>query len=369
MNDPVSIYDRAESLALGNLPNRAIQAFSPAAFAEYGYPFKVRHTSELWRYVDVMHEGRFERNLLLLKETTNEEIALAKWAAEGIHSYALSMFSRHFSGRNCVTRAIHQLRGICALSAAQRLAVLELGPGSGCLTLLLSKVGHSVDTVEASQAFALHQAELFNFVLADKFTRFDQATEFQTDTDSFAAGHIRQMPWWNFASDQSAIGRYDVVTANHAFAEFHEDALHYVLRRFGPDHKHLYGETPIIIAEGLGRSFQPYPNVLQQFNESGWVYTVNKTFYTFMYDPLGAKYQLLDELSRARYERSWRRKLKRRTYLLLQAMKKTGFKKPKSSEHDSISRLRDIFNKEVPDEIIPDERFLISPTRLKRHDY
>ncbi|NBR37673.1 MAG: hypothetical protein EBT80_10100, partial [Chitinophagales bacterium] len=67
MSDLVASYDSAERRALAHLPNRAIQAFGAVTFASVGYPFRVHDQRELWRYIDVMHEGRFERNLALLK--------------------------------------------------------------------------------------------------------------------------------------------------------------------------------------------------------------------------------------------------------------------------------------------------------------
>lgn len=147
----VAKYDLAERRALASLPNRAIQAFGAVTFASVGYPFRVHDKSELWRYIDVMHEGRFERNLASLKVVSNEELQLASWLARRTHDYSVTHFSRPFTGRHCLTRSLFQLRGIQRIRAERPgNKVLELGPGSGYLSLLMAKTGYAVDKLEVA---------------------------------------------------------------------------------------------------------------------------------------------------------------------------------------------------------------------------
>lgn len=163
MKNTVIDYDSAELHGIARLPNRAIEAFQAAHFSSVGYPFRVKHASELWRYIDVMHEGRFEANLRLLKRITPKELDLAQLLARKTLAYSQLHFGRNLTGRHSITRALLQLRSlsIAGYNCGEARNILELGPGSGFLSLLMALTGHAVSTVDVAQAFALHQAALF----------------------------------------------------------------------------------------------------------------------------------------------------------------------------------------------------------------
>ena len=52
-------YDAREAMACQALPNRVVEAFRPVTFGSFGYPVHVDDNEELWKYVDVMQENRF----------------------------------------------------------------------------------------------------------------------------------------------------------------------------------------------------------------------------------------------------------------------------------------------------------------------
>lgn len=357
MSDLVTDYDSAERRALAHLPNRAIQAFGAVTFASVGYPFRVHDRAELWRYIDVMHEGRFERNLALLKKVSNEEIQLAAWLAEGTFDYSNANFSRPFTGRHSLTRALFQLRGIRRMRDERPgNKILELGPGSGYLSLLLAKTGYAVDTVEVAQAFVLHQSLFFKHFLPNESQVIHHGgTNALTPTSS--AG-IRQVPWWFYADDAHATLDYDFITANHALAEFQPDSLSFLLRRFGKSHAERFGRSPIIVAESLGARVRPWESVLQQFHEHGWSHEFDGSFYVFQYRPAHASEQLKEDYKERRYQRSFMRSVKRASYLFIHKLRKKTPKKVALTSDASLHTLKSIFDRLLPGEKTPDERYL-----------
>jgi len=358
MADIVAAYDLAEREALTQLSNRAITAFGAVTFASVGYPFRVHDQRELWRYIDVMQEGRFESNLQLLKSVTDEEVRLAAWLADGTFEYSSTMFQRPFTGRHCITRTLIQLRGIeRAGKECSGKRVLELGPGSGFLSLLMAKSGYAVDTVEVAQAFALHQSLFFQHFLPNS-SHVLHLTDNRPPESPPSEGWIHQIPWWTYAKSSDLPYAYDIITANHALAEFHPESIGFLVRCFGRLHTDKFGRSPIIVAETLGAGVHPREKVLQQFNENGWESEVDGSFFIFRYNPVVAKKQLASNLREQRYQRSLRRKVKRVAYLrLVQRVKRVKPNLTEGAEDSSLRALRQVFDRHIPNEMTPDEVF------------
>ena len=66
MSNIVENYNQAERAGRATVSNRVIEAFSLEVFETLGYPCRIDSESELWRYHDVMQEGRFIQNLRLI---------------------------------------------------------------------------------------------------------------------------------------------------------------------------------------------------------------------------------------------------------------------------------------------------------------
>lgn len=235
--------------------------------------------------------------------------------------------------------------------------VLELGPGSGYLSLLMAKTGYAVDTVEVAQAFVLHQSMFFSHFLPGASQVMHQPRQQSADSTPTAA--IRQIPWWVYADHSRQLHDYDLITANHALAEFHPESLGYLLRRFGKEHQESFGRSPVIVAEWLGARVRRYEDVLQQCHEHGWSHEFVEPFYIFRFESETARRQLDDDLDQRRYERQPRKTLKLVTnWVSRRDANRHKIGQIVQSENSSLQKLRDVFNSLIPNEKTPDEVFL-----------
>jgi hypothetical protein len=151
---------------------------------------------------------------------------------------------------------------------------------------------------------------------------------------------------------------YDLVTVNHALAEFHPASLVHLLHRFGQTHSAKFKYSPPIIAEGLGGG-RTHSAVLQQMHECGWSSQAKGPFYLFKYDPVLASQQFADELRQQQYQKSLRRKVKRTIYLtVVERRKKHNIATDTNQEDQSLQQLRQVFDHHIPNEQHPDTLYL-----------
>lgn len=347
----VEAYSEAERIAVGTLSNRAIEAFGLVAFQTFGYPIRVSSDSELWRYHDVMQEGRFESNLRLLGAISNEEVEVLRWLGTTLCEFSTQHFERRMSGRHAATRALLQLRLVLnSLAGAQPERVLEMGPGSGYLSLLMAKSGMRVTTVEAAQALSCYQTLCFRHFFGAAFLDY-RVTNSHLDCEPIAL--IRQLPWWKFANEEYDLPRVDVVAANSVLAELHPSALRYVFRRYGPEHKAKFGKTPVICAEALGSSIvNTWEDTLRRILRCGWTVEIRPhRSYVFRYEPEDADEQLARDSIRSHRNRL-------RNYLVSLARKSLRHKSS-STESQNLNHdvVRSVFDQLDSCLETPDERF------------
>ena len=108
MENLVEKYNQAEREGRAAVSNRAIEAFGLEVFGALGYPFKVNDLSGLWRYHDVMHEGRFEGNLKLVKRYTDHEFNLITKTAKQILNFSEHHLPIRNSGKHALMRSLFQ---------------------------------------------------------------------------------------------------------------------------------------------------------------------------------------------------------------------------------------------------------------------
>jgi hypothetical protein len=244
----VEQYNQAERAGRATVSNRAIESFSLELWNTLGYPFKVDSESELWRYHDVMQEGRFKKNLRAIGNYSEHEFDLVTKAAKQILGFSERHLPIRNSGKHALTRSLYQYQLLMKNRPHDGpLRILEIGPGSGYLGLLLANDGHQYFAMDAAQAFYLYQKKLWSDIYGSDYFDYSEST---SRPDSAKVTHI---PWWQFANLSIPIPDVDIVTINHALCEMHPTAVKTIFAR-------LYAawgdnEKKLVLAEGMGYDY------------------------------------------------------------------------------------------------------------------
>ena len=248
MSNIVDRYNQAERAGRATVSNRAIESFSLELWNTLGYPFKVDSESELWRYHDVMQEGRFNENLRLIADYSDSEFELITKTARQILSFSERQLPIRNSGKHALTRSLYQYQ----LLKKHRphdgpLRILEIGPGSGYLGLLLANDGHQYFAMDAAQAFYLYQKKLWSDIFGADYFDYSESTS-RPDT-----AKVTHIPWWQFANLSIPIPDVDVVTINHALCEMHPTAVKIIFARLYA----TWGDTDkkLVLAESWGYDY------------------------------------------------------------------------------------------------------------------
>ena len=151
MSNIVDRYNQAERAGRATVSNRAIEAFSLEVFNTLGYPCRIDDESELWRYHDVMQEGRFKANLRMIESYSDHEFDLVTKTAKQILSFSERHLPIRNSGKHALTRSLYQYQLLMKHRPHDGpLRILEIGPGSGYLGMLLANDGHQYFAMDAA---------------------------------------------------------------------------------------------------------------------------------------------------------------------------------------------------------------------------
>jgi len=248
MSDIVEKYNQAERAGRATVSNRAIESFSLELWNTLGYPFKVDSESELWRYHDSMQDGRFTQNLRLIGSYSEHEFDLITETAKQILSFSERHLPIRNSGKHALTRSLYQYQLLLKNRPHDApLRVLEIGPGSGYLGLLLANDGHQYFAMDAAQAFYLYQKKLWSDIYGADYFDFSESSS-RPDT-----AKVTHIPWWQFANLSIPIPDVDVVTINHALTEMHPQAVKTIFTRLYS----AWGDTDkkLVLAESWGYDY------------------------------------------------------------------------------------------------------------------
>src|SRR6266566_966156 len=264
----VKEYEARENEAVAALPNRIVEMVNPVVFASEGYPTRVRNDSELWKYLDVMHETRFERDFATLfgGGMTEQEFALLQRAARLSCEFSNECFKRNSATRGSLLRALNVYRHISDIFGGSPARVFELGPGSGYLGCLFLLNNWSYAASDITQAFYLAQNRLWDHASGGCLR--DLAADPAWD-GTLAPGQPVHIPWWEFFSlPERGVPSVDVVTCNHALAEVHPNSMAFALR---VAHEMLSGDgMKVFVFEGWGfERFVPRSMITEQFYRFG----------------------------------------------------------------------------------------------------
>jgi len=375
VKDLVTRYNEAELQARATVSNRAIEAFALEVFSVLGYPFRVDSEAELWRYHDVMQEGRFERNLHLIQDSEHD-FDLVRKTAKQILDFSEHCLPFRSCGKHALTRSLYQFQLIIKNRPHDgKLKILEIGPGSGYLGILLANDGHEYFAMDAAQAFYLYQKKIWSHIFQSEYFDFSESTSRPTNP------RITHLPWWRFANLSIALPEIDIVTVNHALTEMHENAVKLIFSRLHGQ----WGDNPlkIVLAEKLGYDyFKRKDEMFASIQELGFSFNQPQAeVYIWVPDSDAAQRQLTDaaqrQVTETKLQTSFRSQIKTKIFKkfnkLIARLLKTSVGRQlakmigrgplKKSEQTTelslqIRNLRTFLDELVPGELTPDENFL-----------
>jgi hypothetical protein len=205
-----------------------------------------------------MQEGRREYNWGLLGGgLTLDEFRKFQVITADVDRLAQARFSRRMQVTTTLLRALYQARLVSHFDAS---TVLEVGPGSGYLGLLLMMSGCQYVAVDSCQAFYLWQNLLWEAM------------------DEKPQAHLT---WWEWADYE--IKDVDLITANHVLCEMHPNAVAFLGYRAQ--------RVPNLVFDGWGWNVaNPELGVAGKLSEFGFTLLVNERDYGLF--STGTKYSL-----------------------------------------------------------------------------
>ena len=195
-----------------------------------------------------MQEGGFKRNLQLIGKYSEDDFALVTKTPKQILGFSERHLPIRNSGKHALTRSLYQYQLLMKHRPHDAaLRVLEIGPGSGYLGMLLANDGHQYFAMDAAQAFYLYQKKLWSDIYgADYF-------DYSESSPRPSTAKVTHIPWWQFANLSIPIPDVDVVTINHALTEMHPQAVKTIFARLYS----AWGDTDkkLVLAESLGYDY------------------------------------------------------------------------------------------------------------------
>jgi len=319
-----------------------------------------------------MQDGRFERNLHLIKDSEHD-FDLVRKTAKQILDFSEHCLPFRSCGKHALTRSLYQYQLIVQNRPHDgKLKILEIGPGSGYLGILLANDGHEYFAMDAAQAFYLYQKKIWSHTFQSDY--FDYSESANRPINS----KITHVPWWRFADLSVALPEIDIVTVNHALAEMHENAVKLIFSRL----YRQWGDNPlkIVLAEKLGYDyFKRKAKMFASIQELGFSLALpQKDVYIWVPDSNEAQSQLTQTKlqtsfwNRAKtiiFQKMVARIFQKMVARLLktsvgrQLAKMIGRGPLKKSEQTTelglqVRKLRTFLDELVPGELTPDESFL-----------
>jgi len=225
-------YDQAETEAVKNTPNTAVEAFQYVLTNQKGYPTRITNESELWKYVDVNAELGFEANFQnLLGRLTADEFDLLKRLTVQIAEFSEQNFGRKILARGTITSALNIMRHIKYIFGEDHPRVFEVGPGAGSLGALLLTEGYPYAGTDVSQGFYIYQNQIWNHVSGGKVRDLAKPGGNSNGWEAPDQGSVVHGPWWEFIDIRNQTPpEYDVVTCSEVLREMHMICLGLTLK-------------------------------------------------------------------------------------------------------------------------------------------
>ncbi|MCL0053712.1 hypothetical protein M1N45_01780 [Dehalococcoidia bacterium] len=287
----VAEYDSAEQKAISVMPNSIIESVQSIVFQDIGYPARVGHEAELFKYVEVMHPFEFEDHFSnLLGGITKGEFELLTDLTTEVSQFTQYSYGRKYLARASLLGGLNVFRHIRYLFGEARPAVFEIGPGNGYLGALLIRSGYPYGATDVSQAFYLYQSHLWNFISGGNLTEMAHGTKGENGSgfSLAASGGATHLPWWEFVRLRpDAVPEIDVVTCNRALCEMHSSSLGFALNIAHAFMDNQRRPTAFVFYEWGASNKNSMADVAKCFYEHGFVMVHNDARIT-VFAPQGS---------------------------------------------------------------------------------
>lgn len=220
-------YSIEEHRALKTMSYAERSIFSPVTHRQQGDPTDIEEIEELAYFADTMHENRveliFDRYLNGISKT---EFELFKFVNQ-VTLELTTMLHRPHIALGSLLMHIYQLR-LIKQYFGQATNIIEIGPGSGYLSVLLSLQGKNVWTVDITRALTFWQKLLFSHIQDHVGLHGKELIEMGIKNENHES-NLTQIPWWEY-KEFKVPDTIDLIVVNHAIAEMHPGAVRHMMK-------------------------------------------------------------------------------------------------------------------------------------------
>ncbi len=263
-------YNEHEKKGKKSLPVRFLEAFQPEVFEKRGYPTRIGDETEIYKFLDSMHENRFNRyygGYNFDYAPTYEEFEEMKGVLKDIYRLTKDRYGRGIVVKAPLIASMNVLRRIRYLGEGISLPVVfEIGGGNGVLGALLHQSGYKYISTDITQAFYLTQNGLWEGLDPDCVVECMDSVEKLNSIDNHKIIHI---PYWKLWELRNNDLEADIIVSNHNLAEMHEWSLRFYLRYA----KQLMrnSEYKLFVAQTAGSTcFRNVDYVIKTFSAMGF---------------------------------------------------------------------------------------------------
>lgn len=246
----VDRYNNLERTHINMFSPNLIGEFLPQTFAYYNFKTKIDNLSSLPFYIESQHHCRFEKNLKILNNgLTFEEFELYKFLTLNTVNYCKS-FKNHneiISGRNTILRSLLTYRTIKLLNSHnKKISILEIGPGTGYLSLISRIFNFEYTSFEVTQALYLLQNNFFNYIFPGELSEY-----LDIKNQLILKNNFIHIPWWIWVNPEVKIKKFDFIVMNYCINEISNKGFLFIIKKISETLK----KDGCIVVDGWGGGY------------------------------------------------------------------------------------------------------------------
>lgn len=278
----IEVYNECEKSAIANSTFIERKIFSPVTHVSENDPTRIASISELPYFVCTMQDGRAEDTTnYLLNGLTEEEFRLVGDILKKVLDIS-STWGLKTAPHSSLLRHLYQRRLIRhLLPNAQNF--LEIGPGSGYLSLMLALDGKGIANTDVTQAYYIFQHYLYDsFGCLREIASLEKAPLNVKGKSQLLPGKVVHIPWWVYKDMTANSLKVDVIIVNHAICEMHGLAVQHLLavaQRLGFPHFFMESTGLLPTFDRVKLQFLSYGYSLKYSKNDVYVFEHEKNIY------------------------------------------------------------------------------------------